>query len=52
MKTTLFIIWMILTFLLALSIIGWFILASDDYNHKSTWMDIGTNLLKQINNEN
>jgi lysylphosphatidylglycerol synthetase-like protein (DUF2156 family) len=51
MKSTFFIIWMFLTFILTLSIIGWFVLAKDDYNNKSTWMQIGFDLMNQLKDE-
>jgi len=50
MKTILLVFWMFLTFILTLSVVGWFVLASDEYNHKSTWMEIGIELLNQTNN--
>ena len=43
-------IWLILTVLLCLSFIGWFILAPDinNFNEKSTWMKMGSRLIELI----
>lgn len=43
-------IWMILTFILSVSLVGWFVLAPDVDNtdKKSTWMKMGTRLVELI----
>ena len=50
MKEVLFIIWMLLTFVLAISVIGWIILLSDFENvkNKSTWMCIGHSMCNDL----
>lgn len=48
---TLFVIWLILTCFLCLSVIGIVILLQDDMDRKSTWMELGSTLLKNIQNE-
>ena len=49
MKEVLFIIWMLLTFVLAISVIGWIILLADDSTGKKfTWMCIGHSMCDNL----
>lgn len=52
MKTILLIIWMVLTIILVLSIVGWFLLANTNYElgkpDPSTWMSMGLKLLDDV----
>ena len=49
MKEVLFIIWMLLTFVLSISIIGWIILLADvSTGKKFTWMCIGHSMCDNL----
>ena len=51
MKVTLAIIWMLLTFVLVVSVIGLLIFIPKESGDKSTWMQIGYDLIKSIVND-
>lgn len=48
----LFVIWMLFTVILAISLLGWFILNSTHFQRgdptPSAWMQLGSNLLNRI----
>jgi len=51
-QTTLLILWMVLTILLTLSILGIVLLVSNGNQQPSTWMYIGRTLIESITKNN
>ena len=51
-QTTLLVLWMVLTILLTLSILGIVLLVSNGNQQLSTWMYIGRTLIESITNKN
>jgi uncharacterized membrane protein len=51
-QTTLLVLWMVLTILLTLSIIGIILLMANGNQQPSTWMYLGRTLIESITNKN